>query len=193
MAHLEKPTDFSALLKKYADSPLISGGGSNSDRERSNSGPSCHDDLNKMDLAKNPDHERKCIAARYGLKAVGETIPIPDLRIEYETEARHIEDIDLEFATREYRGQGMASKSAQVFIFCPPSGYAPFGSRAQRTGTHREDLHPVNIARIHIIALGSFGYTEDEARFLYLLATHSGCFTANSLSASSTPNPGNAA
>jgi hypothetical protein len=51
MAHLEKPTDFSALLEKYADSPLISGGGSNSDRERSNSGPSSVERKNRYRLA----------------------------------------------------------------------------------------------------------------------------------------------
>jgi hypothetical protein len=43
MSRLEKPTDFSALLEKYADSPLISRGGSSADRERSNSGSSRHD------------------------------------------------------------------------------------------------------------------------------------------------------
>jgi len=35
----------------------------------------------------------------------------------------------------------------------------------------------MNIARMYTIALGSFGYTEDEACFLYLVATHSGYFT----------------
>jgi hypothetical protein len=35
----------------------------------------------------------------------------------------------------------------------------------------------VNIARMYTIALGAFGYTDDEARFLYLVATHSGYFT----------------
>src|SRR5438094_6487511 len=35
----------------------------------------------------------------------------------------------------------------------------------------------MNIPRMYIIALGSFGYPEDEARFLYLVATHSGYFT----------------
>jgi hypothetical protein len=30
---------------------------------------------------------------------------------------------------------------------------------------------------MYTIALGSFRYTEDEARFLYLVATHSGYFT----------------
>jgi hypothetical protein len=66
--------------------------------------------LSKADLAKNPDFERMLIANRHGLKLVDGTIPIPDLRIEYETGARDIEHIDLEFATREYRSQGMASK-----------------------------------------------------------------------------------
>ena len=43
MSRLDKPTDFSALLEKYADSPLIPRSGWNTDRERSNSGPSRHD------------------------------------------------------------------------------------------------------------------------------------------------------
>ena len=72
-------------------------------------------DLNKMDPAKGPDQERERIASRHGLKVVHGSIPIPDLRIEYETEARHIEHIDLEFATREYRSQGMASKARAGF------------------------------------------------------------------------------
>ena len=66
--------------------------------------------LSKVDPAKNLEYERMCVANRHGLKLVDGTIPIPDLRIEYETEARDIEHIDLEFATREYRSQGMASK-----------------------------------------------------------------------------------
>jgi hypothetical protein len=72
-------------------------------------------DLNKMDPAKNADQERDRIAGRHGLKVVDGSIPIPDLRIEYETEALHIEHIDLEFATREYRSQGMASKARAGF------------------------------------------------------------------------------
>lgn len=34
----------------------------------------------------------------------------------------------------------------------------------------------MNIPRMYTIALGSSGYTEDEARFLYLVATHSGLY-----------------
>jgi hypothetical protein len=36
----------------------------------------------------------------------------------------------------------------------------------------------MNIARAHLDALQALGYTEAEARFLYLVATHSGYFTA---------------
>ena len=36
----------------------------------------------------------------------------------------------------------------------------------------------MSIATLHIQALTAFGYTEDEARFLYLVATHSGYFVA---------------
>jgi hypothetical protein len=73
-------------------------------------------DLNKLGPAESPDQERERIASRHGLKVVDGTIPIPDLRIEYETEARHIKYIDLEFATREYRSRGMASKARAGFI-----------------------------------------------------------------------------
>lgn len=36
----------------------------------------------------------------------------------------------------------------------------------------------MNIARVHLDALEAFGYTEAEARFLYMVATHSGYFVA---------------
>ncbi len=36
----------------------------------------------------------------------------------------------------------------------------------------------MNIARVHLDALKAFGYTEAEARFLYIVATHSGYFVA---------------
>jgi hypothetical protein len=36
----------------------------------------------------------------------------------------------------------------------------------------------MNIARVHLDALQAFGYTESEARFLYIVATHSGYFVA---------------
>jgi hypothetical protein len=36
----------------------------------------------------------------------------------------------------------------------------------------------MNIAPAHLAALEALGYTPDEARFLYIVATHSGYFTA---------------
>jgi len=71
--------------------------------------------LSKVDPAKDPDYERMYVANRHGLKVVNGKIPIPDLRIEYETEARDIEHVDLELATREYRSQGMAAKARAGF------------------------------------------------------------------------------
>jgi len=71
--------------------------------------------LSKVDPGKKPDYERMYVANRHGLKVVDGKIPIPDLRIEYETEARDIEYIDLELATREYRSQGMAEKARAGF------------------------------------------------------------------------------
>jgi hypothetical protein len=71
--------------------------------------------LSKADPAKNPDYERMHVANRHGLKVIDGKIPIPDLRIEYETETRDVEHIDLELATREYRSQGMATKARAGF------------------------------------------------------------------------------
>src|SRR5438132_13351972 len=36
----------------------------------------------------------------------------------------------------------------------------------------------MNIAAVHLDALQALGYTEAEARFLYIVATHSGYFVA---------------
>src|SRR5271170_6133508 len=36
----------------------------------------------------------------------------------------------------------------------------------------------MNISSSHLDALEAFGYTEEEARFLYIVATHSGYFVA---------------
>src|ERR1051326_6978331 len=51
-------------------------------------------------------------------------------------------------------------------------------SHSRRDGTHRTDLLAMTIAAVHVDALQAFGYTEEEARFLYLVATHSGYFVA---------------
>lgn len=71
--------------------------------------------LSKIDPAKSPDYERMYVANRHGLKVVDGKIPIPDLRIEYETQARDIEHVNLELTTREYRSQGIAAKARAGF------------------------------------------------------------------------------
>ena len=67
------------------------------------------------DLAKlGPDGEsaakKKEIAERYGLQVVRGKIPLPDLRIEYETREGGVARVDLELATEHYRGHNLAEK-----------------------------------------------------------------------------------
>ncbi len=60
----------------------------------------------------------------------------------------------------------------------------PWGKlRRNHLFPENEALAPfaVNIAPAHLEALQALGYTEVESRFLYLVATHSGYFTARQL------------
>lgn len=78
-------------------------------------------DLNR-DLAKtgtekgNPD-EREKIAERHGLSVVDGKIPVPDMRIDYETADLELRHRDLELATRHYRPQGLSEKAKAGFSF----------------------------------------------------------------------------
>lgn len=55
--------------------------------------------------------ETKCaIAERHGLRAVRDTIPVPDLRIEYETADGEAARHDMELATEHYRFKNIARK-----------------------------------------------------------------------------------
>jgi hypothetical protein len=71
-------------------------------------------DLNKAS-PKDPEQHQSQVAAKHGLKLVDNSIPIPDLRIEYENDAHEVERIDLELATREYRSHGLAAKARAGF------------------------------------------------------------------------------
>jgi DNA-binding PadR family transcriptional regulator len=64
--------------------------------------------------------EIKCIAAECGLRVVDGKIPIPDVRIEYQTAACEIRRIDLELATRHYHRQGVAEKARAGFSLYSP-------------------------------------------------------------------------
>jgi hypothetical protein len=62
----------------------------------------------------NPDRKNE-IAARHGLQLVNGKIPVPDMRVEYETAELDVRHIDLELATREYRPRALAEKAAAGF------------------------------------------------------------------------------
>src|SRR5258708_4381080 len=69
------------------------------------------------------------------------------------------------------KGQGRIS---HVRPAARPRQIAP---RSRHPGNQREDLCLMKILPIHTEALRYFGYTEEESRFRYLVATHSGYFT----------------
>ena len=70
------------------------------------------------------------------------------------------------------RGQG----ARRVFSLYPPRRGRPPPPRPRPARTHSGDPFPMKIADEHISAIQSLGYAPDEARFLYIVATHSGYF-----------------
>ncbi len=62
------------------------------------------------------DPERKRgVAEKHHLKVVNGKIPVPDLRVEYETPELELRHVDLELATRDYRPRAMATKASAGF------------------------------------------------------------------------------
>ena len=53
---------------------------------------------------------KRAIAERHGLQVVQDKIPVPDVRIEYETRDGESARVDLELATGHYRGRSLAEK-----------------------------------------------------------------------------------
>lgn len=64
------------------------------------------------------------IAARHGLQMVRNKIPVPDLRIEYETRGGDMARINLELVTEHYRGRHVADKVHAGFSLYTPHGEA---------------------------------------------------------------------
>ena len=66
-----------------------------------------------------PDRDNEAlkgeIAEKHGLQLMNGKIPVPDLRIEYETAELEIRHEDLELATREYRPRALAEKAVAGF------------------------------------------------------------------------------
>jgi hypothetical protein len=75
------------------------------------------------------------IAKDHGLRVVDGKIPLPDLRIEYETRDHEQARVDLELATRDYRGNQLAEKGKAGF-----SIYAP-ADDASRVRAAAQDPH----------------------------------------------------
>ena len=82
------------------------------------------------------DLDRKSqVAEKHGLQLVNGKIPVPDLRVEYETPELELRHVDLELATRDYRPRAMAAKAAAGFSMYSRSEDA---SRLRRVLDERE-------------------------------------------------------
>ncbi len=67
-------------------------------------------DLAKLGSQRNLPESRRNVAERHGLQVVRGKIPLPDLRIEYDTPDGERARVDLELATSHYRGRTLAEK-----------------------------------------------------------------------------------
>jgi len=61
------------------------------------------------------DEARERIAKRHGLCLVNGKIPVPDMRVEYDTADMEHRHVDLELATRSYRPRALAEKAKAGF------------------------------------------------------------------------------
>lgn len=75
------------------------------------------------------------VAQQNGLKLIQGKIPLPDLRIEYETTTGDLAHVDLELATGHYHGPALQSKAEAGFKFYAADGSA---SRLSRVMEERE-------------------------------------------------------
>jgi len=67
-------------------------------------------DLAKLGENRNSVDGTQAIAGKHGLQVVRGKIPVPDVRIEYETPDGERARVDLELATGHYRGKNLAEK-----------------------------------------------------------------------------------
>ncbi len=73
-----------------------------------------HDRAQLGDRQKDPQ-EMGGLAKRHGLAVVDGKIPLPDMRIEYQTAELELQRVDLELATRHYRPLRLAAKAKAGF------------------------------------------------------------------------------
>ena len=74
---------------------------------------------------------QETVARENGLRVVDGKIPLPDLRIEYETPDGRLETLDLELATDHYRNSQLREKSR--------AGFRIYGASRSRGGTVRDE------------------------------------------------------
>ena len=67
-------------------------------------------DLAQLGPGRESAAKKKEIAEKHGLQLVRGKIPLPDLRIEYETRDGNMARVDLELATEHYRGRNLDQK-----------------------------------------------------------------------------------
>lgn len=82
-------------------------------------------DRERLGDRKNDPEELKKLAEAHSLKVVNGKIPLPDLRIEYQTAELEQRRIDLELATHHYRPRGIAEKTKAGFSLYSPREDAP--------------------------------------------------------------------
>jgi hypothetical protein len=66
--------------------------------------------------------KRREVAAENGLEVVNGKIPLPDLRIEYQTRDGELAKVDLELATDHYKASRIAEKARAGFVVCSEGG-----------------------------------------------------------------------
>ena len=92
-------------------------------------------DLALLGPEKDDQDRKNQIAAKHGLQLVNGKIPVPDLRIEYETPELELRHVDPELATRDYRPRAMAEKASAGFSLY---GRSEDTSRLRRVLDERE-------------------------------------------------------
>lgn len=72
-------------------------------------------DRARLGKQKDDPQEIERLAERHGLAVVNGKIPLPDMRIEYQTAELEVRHVDVELATRHYRPRGIAAKAKAGF------------------------------------------------------------------------------
>lgn len=88
-----------------------------------------------LDFATFGKESQQEIATRHGLRVVNGKVPVPDLRIEYETPEGEMGHVDLELATEHYRPRQLAEKVRAGFSLYAPRSQA---DRLRRVLDQRE-------------------------------------------------------